>query len=182
MATLKEIKNKFFSSSKKEQEAIIKELYSFSKDVKDFMNVRLLQEGEEKFVQEVLSAANAMSTAGRPKSIKVTKVNAIFSKAKKSRASKETLRDMHWYAFNGYVTFLNTFGGGPDSYENRAYEHLKHYLTLVVEIGGSKEALEEVFSDVEEYLTRHNNIYNYHLWEVYKEIVSKYHHFTLLHN
>jgi len=104
LATLREIKKAFFSLSKKEQEDILKEIYNFSKDVKDFMNVRLLGNGEDKFVEEIKKATESCTPTGRPKMIKVTKVNGILSKAKKSKVKKETLCDMQWYAFDGYVT------------------------------------------------------------------------------
>lgn len=43
--------------------------------------------------------------------IKVIKVNSILNKAKKSNVKKETLWTMEWYAFDGYMTFLNDYGG-----------------------------------------------------------------------
>ncbi len=176
MATLREIREKFFSLSKKEQETILKEIYSFSKDIKEFMNVRLLKDGEDKFIEEIKKATESSTSTGRPKIIKVTKVNSILSKAKKSKVAKETLCDMQWYAFDGYVTFLNDYGGGPDSYKNKAYEHLKNYLRLLIEISNDKQKLEEELLGVENYLSQHENMYNDHLWELYEDIVAEYVH------
>jgi hypothetical protein len=174
LATLREIKEKFFSLSKKEQETILKEIYNFSKDVKEFMNVRLLGDGEDKFIEEIKKATESSTSTGRPKMIKVTKVNSILSKAKKSKVTKETLCDMQWYAFDGYVTFLNDYGGGPDSYENKAYEHFENYLRLLVEISDDKQKLEEELLGVENYLSQHQNMCNDHLWELYEDIVTEY--------
>ena len=176
MATLREVKEKFFSLSKKEQETILKEIYNFSKDVKEFINVRLLGDGEDKFIEEIKKATESSTPTGRPKMIKVAKVNSILSKAKKSKVTKETLCDMQWCAFDGYVTFLNDYGGGPDSYENRAYEHFKNYLRLLVEISNDKQKLEEELLEVKSYLREHQNMYNDHLWELYEDIVVAYIH------
>jgi len=176
LATLREIKKAFFSLSKKEQEDILKEIYNFSKDVKDFMNVRLLGNGEDKFVEEIKKATESCTPTGRPKMIKVTKVNGILSKAKKSKVKKETLCDMQWYAFDGYVTFLNDYGSGPDSYENKAYEHFKNYLLLLVETSNDKQELEEELLGAENYLNQHQNMYSDHLWELYEDIAAEYIH------
>ena len=176
MATLIEIKKKFFSLSQKEQESILKEIYNFSKDVKEFMNVRLLGDGEDKFIEEIKKATESSTSTGRPKMIKVTKVNSILSKANKSKVTKKTLCNMQWYAFDGYTTFLNDYGGGPDSYENKAYDHFKNYLQLLVEISNNKQELEEELLSVENYLNQHQNMYNDHLWEVYEDIAAEYVH------
>jgi len=176
LATLKEVKEKFFSLPKKEQEIILKEIYNFSKDVKEFINVRLLRDGEDKFIEEIKKATESSTSTGRSKMIKVTKVNSILSKAKKSKVTKETLCDMHWYAFDGYVTFLNYCGGGPDSYENKAYEHFENYLRLLVEISDDKQKLEEELLGVENYLNQHQDMYNDHLWKLYEDIAAEYVH------
>jgi len=78
LATLREIKKEFFSLSKNEQETIVKEIYGFSKDVKDFLNVRLLGEGEEKFVEQIRKATESSTSTGMPKIIKVTSVISIM--------------------------------------------------------------------------------------------------------
>jgi hypothetical protein len=39
LATLREIKKEFFSLPQKEQESVLQEIYGFSKDVKEFLNV-----------------------------------------------------------------------------------------------------------------------------------------------
>jgi hypothetical protein len=172
MATLRDIKKKFFLLSKKEQENLLKDIYGFSKDIKEFLNMRLLGEGEEKFIEEIQKATQTITSRGAPKMIKVPKVNSIISKAKKSKVNKNTLCNMHWYAFDGYMTFLNDYGGGPDSYENKTYDHLKEYLLLLIEISDNKKELQEELKNVKSYLDIHNNMYNDHLYELYAEIVS----------
>jgi len=171
LATLKDIKKAFFSLSKKEQETVLKEIYGFSKDVKEFMNVRLLKEGEEKFIEQIKKAAASSTYTGLPKMIKVTNVNKILRNAKKSKVSSETLCNMEWIAFDGYMTFLNDYGGGPDSYENKVYDHLKAYLLLLFETKSGDE-LDNILADVSDYLRSHSNMYYEHIWELYKELTG----------
>ncbi len=176
MATLREIKKEFFSLPQKEQEIILKEIYGFSKDVKEFLNVRLLGDGEEKFIEQIKKATESETAKGTPKMIKVINVNSIINKAKKSNAKKETLCTLEWHAFDGYMTFLNDYGGGPDSYENKVYEHLKNYLLLLIEASNDKQNLEEELLGVENYLSEHDNMYNDDLFELFEEISAEYIH------
>lgn len=176
MATLREIKKEFFSLPQKEQESVLKEIYGFSKDVKEFLNVRLLREGEEKFIEQIKKATESETAKGTPKMIKVINVNSILNKAKKSNVKKDTLCTMEWHAFNGYMTFLNDYGGGPDSYENKAYDHLKNYLLLLIGSSDNKQNLEDELLGVEDYLNQHNNMYNDHLWELFEDISAEHMH------
>ncbi len=172
MATLREIKKAFFALSNKEQETIVKEIYGFSKDIKEFLNVRLLGDGEEKFIEQIKKATESETSSGMLKMIKVTKVNSIISKAKKSNVKKETLCEIQWHAFDGYMTFLNDYGGGPDNFEDKVYDHLENYLLLLIEIS-NREDLEKKFLEVKEYIRQHDNMYNDHLQELYEEIASE---------
>ena len=171
MATLREIKKEFFSLSKKEQETILKEIYGFSKDVKDFLNVRLLGEGEEKFVEQIRKATESSTPTGMPKIIKVTSVNSIINKAKKSNVKQETLCEMQWLAFDGYMTFLNDYGGGPDNFEDKVYDHLKAYLLILIEISSGQE-LEDELIGISDYLRKNTNMYCDHIWELYEELTG----------
>ena len=176
MATLRDIKKKFFSLSTKDQENILKEIYGFSKDMKVFLNVRLLGDGEEKFIEQIKKATESATLTGMPKIIKVVSVNNILNKAKKSNVKKETLCDMEWCAFDGYMTFLNDYGGGPDNFEDKVYDHLKNYLLLLIDISNDKQKLEDELLGVENYLSQHGNMYNDHLYELYEDLAEKHVH------
>ena len=173
LASLKEIKKSFFSLSQKEQENILKEIYSFSKDVKEFMNVRLLGDGEEIFIEQMKKVTQSSTPSGTPKMIKVANVNSVLNKAKKSKVNEETLCTLQWYAFDGYITFLDDYGGGPESYENKADEHFKNYLLLLFKTSTNKKKLQEELYGIENYLNDHNNMNNEYLWEIYEEITFK---------
>ena len=168
MANLREIKKAFFELSVKEQESILKEIYSFSKDIKEFLNLRLLNDGEELYIEKIIKATESSTPAGSPKTIKVTQVNSILNKAKKSKVKKDTLCEMEWIAFDGYMTFLNDYGGGPESYENKVYDHLKNYLLLLNDTNKSEE-----HEEVKHYLKEHTNMHYDHLWELFEEITGE---------
>jgi len=74
----------------------------------------------------------------------------------------------------GYMTFLNDYGGGPESYEGKVYDHLKNYLLLLIDISDDKEELENELLGVEQYLSQHSNMYNDHLFELYEDLAAKY--------
>jgi hypothetical protein len=135
-----------------------------------------LREGEEKFIEQIKKATESETAKGAPKMIKVINVNSILNKAKKSNVKKDTLCTMEWHAFNGYMTFLNDYGGGPDSYENKAYDHLKNYLLLLIKSSNNKQNLEDELLGVENYLNQHNNMYNDHLWELFEDISAEHIH------
>ena len=84
MATLKEIRSAFFELSQKEQEVVIKDIYGFSKDMKSFLNMRLLGSSGEDYIEKIRKATESSSASGRPKMIKVATVNSIISSAKKA--------------------------------------------------------------------------------------------------
>ena len=172
MANLREIKKAFFELSDKEQESILKEIYSFSKDIKEFLNVRLLNDGEELYIEKIRRATESSTPTGLPKTIKVTQVNSILNKAKKSKVKKDTLCEMEWIAFDGYMTSLNDYGGGPESYENKVYDHLKKYLLLLNDINKNEELNDEL-DGVKHYLREHTNMYYDHLWELFEEITGE---------
>jgi len=172
LATLRDIKKKFFSLSKKDQENMLKEIYGFSKDMKEFLNVRLLGDGEEKFIEQIKKATKSATSTGMPKIIKVVNVNSILNKAKKSKVKKDTLCEMEWIAFDGYMTSLNDYGGGPESYENKVYDHLKKYLLLLNDINKNEELNDEL-DGVKHYLREHTNMYYDHLWELFEEITGE---------
>ena len=67
MANLREIKKAFFELSNEEQEVILKEIYNFSKDMKEFLNVRLLNDGEELYIKKLRKATESSTPHGKSK-------------------------------------------------------------------------------------------------------------------
>ncbi len=172
MATIKEIRKAFYELPKKEQDTLLKDIYAFSKDMKAFLNMRLLGSGGDEYIEKITKATQSPLASGAPKMIKVMAVNSILSSAKKSKISRGILCEMEWIAFDGYMTFLNDYGGGPDSYENRVYIHLENYLSLLMNIHKDEE-LEDSFEEVKIYLRKHTNMYYDHIWGLFKSITGR---------
>jgi hypothetical protein len=171
MATFTEIKKKFFSLSPKEQELLLKEIYGLSKESKRFLDVRLSGANEENFIEEITKATQYATPKGYPKDIEVRKVNSILSNAKKCKVDSQILEKMELIAFEGYMGSLNEYGGGPDTYENKVYDHLNNYLNLVM----SNHLVEEqgtLFDDMRLYLRQNTNMYYDHIWELFKELTE----------
>jgi|GEM_PF-2935494 len=168
MATLREIKKVFFTLSPKEQEQIIKEVYGFSKDMKSFLDMRLLGDGEEEYIKAITKVTESQTPKGYPKDIEVHKVNAVLTKAKKSKVSQKTLCKMEWIAFDGYMTYLNDYGGGPEIYEDKVYDHLNNYLHFLIESNPTQEQIQKVRN----YLRTHTNMYYDHIWELFTKIIG----------
>jgi hypothetical protein len=128
-----------------------------------------LNDGEELYIEKIRKATESSTPTGLPKTIKVTQVNSILNKAKKSKVKKDTLCEMEWIAFDGYMTSLNDYGGGPESYENKVYDHLKNYLSLLLNDISKNDELD----GVKHYLREHTNMYYDHLWELFEEITGE---------
>jgi len=171
MATYRDIKKEFFDLSKKEQEQILKEIYNFSKDVKEFLNTRLTSDNGKSYIDEIEKATDYYTVSGIPKDMSVRKINSVISKAKKAKVDVSILEEMEYIAFKAYLDFLNDFGGGPEIYEEKVYEHLKNYLILVLE-NNSQQNIETKVQHIQEYLLNNTNMCYDYLWELFEELTS----------
>lgn len=172
MATLKNIKKEFFALSQKEQEQVIKEIYGFSKDMKSFLDMRLTGSGEEKYIKEISKATESCTPKGYPKEISVRMVNSILTKAKKSKVSDKTLCEMEWIAFDGYMTYLNDYGGGPEIYEDKIDDHLNNYLLLLDKTLDADEYSNKL-EEVARYLRQHTNMCYDYIWEIFEDVTGE---------
>jgi len=171
MATYKDIKKEFFDLSIKEQEQILKEIYNFSKDIKEFLNTRFTNDNEDYHIEEIESATNYYTYTGIPKILSTRKINSVISKAKKAKVSTEILEKMEYIAFKGYFDSLNDFGDGPEIYEDKIYDHLKNYLTLVSK-NNSQQKKDTKLNDLKKYLLENTNMYYDHIWELFEEMTN----------
>ena len=171
MATFRDIKKEFFNLDVKEQEQLLKELYNFSKDTKQFLNTRLMNDGEEAFIEEIKKATDYYTHSGIPKEISPRKINSIISKAKKSKVNTKIIIEMELIAFKAYMNFLNDFGGGPEIYEDKIYDHLKNYLELLL----SNQLNSDIATKIDEmknYLYKNQNMYYDHIWELFQDLTG----------
>lgn len=171
MATFRDIKKEFFNLSNKEQEQIFKEIYNFSKDMKQFLSTRLMNDNEEAFVDELNKATDYYTRSGIPKDMSPRKINSIINKAKKSKVSAETLKEMELIAFKAYMNFLNDFGGGPDIYEDQVYDHLNNYIQLVLN-NPSNENKDDEIVEMQYFLCQNQNMCYDYIWNLFKELTG----------
>lgn len=171
MATFTEIKKKFFSLPQKEQELLLKEIYGLSKESKRFLDVRLTGANEVNFIEEITKSTRYATPNGYPKDIEVRKVNTILSNAKKCKVAPQILEKMELIAFEGYMGFLNDYGGGPEIYESKVYDHLENYLHLVLEYRPVDERV-MLFQKMKIYLRQNTNMYYDHIWELFEELTE----------
>ena len=99
MATYRDIKKEFFDLSKKEQEQILKEIYNFSKDVKEFLNTRLTSDNGKSYIDEIEKATDYYTVSGIPKDMSVRKINSVISKAKKAKIDVSILEEMVYSSY-----------------------------------------------------------------------------------
>lgn len=171
MATFTEIKKIFFQMDKKEQEQLLKELYGLNKETKRFFNIRFGGNEETAFIDEVIKATQSSTPSGYPRNIDVRKVNAIFANAKKCKVNSLIMEQMELRAFEGYITSLNDFGGGPESYENKMYDHLDAYLQLVMQNHPEDQRILH-FRAMKHYLGQNTNMICDYLWDLFEEITK----------
>jgi len=171
MATFRDIKKEFFNLEIKEQEQLLKELYNFSKDTKQFLNTRLMNDAQEAFIDEINKATDYYTHSGIPKEISPRKINSIISKAKKSKVNIKILEEMELIAFKAYIDFLNDFGGGPEIYEDKVYDHLKNYLELILN-NLSNSDLDTKLDEIKNYLYKNQNMYYDHIWELFQDLTG----------
>jgi len=171
MATFKDVKKEFFNLSDKEQVQLLKEIYNFSKDMKQFLNTRLMNDNAEVFIDELNKATNYYTHSGIPKEMSPRKINSIITKAKKSKVSTGILEEMELIAFKAYMNFLNDFGGGPDIYESKVYDHLENYLQLLLK-NPSNDNRDDKIVEIQYFLYQNQNMYYDHIWGLFKDLTG----------
>lgn len=97
------------------------------------------------------------------------KVNEIIRKAKKSGVSVWTIMKLEQLVCQGFIEFLNEFGGGPENFEDMADRHLENYLKLVLEAVENKDEQNNMFNEVKNYLLKKDNMCVDFLYEVFYE-------------
>ena len=98
-------------------------------------------------------------------------INSIISKAKKAKVDISILEKMEFIAFKAYIDFLNDFGGGPEIYEDKVYDHLKNYISLVLNSNTQKD-IETKLKYIENYLLNNTNMCYDYLWELFEELTG----------
>ena len=108
-SNLKPVKEAFFDLNKREQSALIGEIYKFSKDMKLFLENRLLGVETKAYFEELEAITYERFGAIPPKWVDARKVNAVISKANKAKVGDFELFKLHLYVFEAYVVWIDMF-------------------------------------------------------------------------
>jgi hypothetical protein len=174
MSHFSSIKKEFFKLSAKEQEAVLRDLYQFSNDNKRLLEGKLL-DGDipaKEFIRQMEKETIAkVYKRGTPQTPNGKVVNSIISKAQKSNVGLHTMMILEEFAYRGFIEYLNEFGGGPESFDEQACNHLETYLKLTKENIVSPDR-EEIFQEVKNYLQKKDNMFTDTLYDTYHEVTG----------
>ncbi|OGG73231.1 hypothetical protein A3A38_02460 [Candidatus Kaiserbacteria bacterium RIFCSPLOWO2_01_FULL_53_17] len=153
------------------QAALLKDLYNFSKDTRLFLEARLCggdawQKYLDDMERETIGKVYKSGIPGTPNGRNIT---SIITRARKAGAGLHTLMELERFAYRGFIEFLNEFGGGPDSFDDQACNHLEAYLRLSKDGSISYEERQKIFADLKEYLEHKNNMYTDSIDAVFEE-------------
>lgn len=164
------IKKSFHSLGRVSQDRLLSEIYSFSKEIRNLLESRLLHRVDESALIKEMEkeTLDKVFHSPEPRLPNGKKVNSIIAKAKKLNASGGTIMDLERLAFEGFVEFLNEFGGGPESFEQMACDHLEKYLQLVKKIYTDEEDYLKQVDEIRRYIQKKNNMYVDGLWNIFE--------------
>jgi len=69
------------------------------------------------------------------------------------------------------MNFLNDFGGGPDIYESKVYDHLENYLQLLLK-NPSNDNRDDKIVEIQYFLYQNQNMYYDHIWGLFKDLTG----------
>ncbi|HEY4479558.1 MAG TPA: hypothetical protein VI981_04365 [Candidatus Paceibacterota bacterium] len=175
MTSFSTIKKQFRDLSLGGQDELLKDLYMFSKDVRLFLENRLLRgttatdEYVRQMERETIKKVYRTGTPGIPNG---KTVNSIIAKAKKSHVDIHALMTLEQLAYRGFIEFLNEFGGGPESFDDQSCKHLEAYLQIVRDgqIDGEERARR--YQELKTYLLAKNNMLTDSLDEAYESVTG----------
>ena len=167
---LSSVKRAFHALNRAQQDRFLSELYGSSQDMRQFLESRLLHVVDEK----ILTNAMEKETLGKvfhspnPRVPDGRKVRSIIARAKKLGANDETMMELERLAFQGFVEFLNEYGGGPESFDEMACDHLEAYLCLIKKIQIDEKCYTEDIDKVRQYLRKKHNMITDYTYEVFE--------------
>ncbi len=153
------------------QIALLKDLYLFSKDTRLFLEARLLggdswQKYLDEMERETIGKVYKSGIPGTPNGRIIT---SIVTRARKVGAGLHTLMELERFAYRGFIESLNEFGGGPDSFDTQACNHLETYLRLLKDDRISDDKRQKAFTDVKLYLEQKNNMYTDSIDDIFEQ-------------
>lgn len=166
-SNLKKVKEAFSGLSERELSALIGEVYNFSKDMKLFLENRLLGIETKAYFEELEAITYERFGAIPPKWVEARKVNAVISKAKKAKVGDFELFKLHMYVFEAYVVWIDMYGMSDEAVENKCAMHLEKALELLEKLPNiSHNKKEQYYRGMVDIIDGHVNMYRDDLYEI----------------
>jgi len=166
-SNLVKVKRAFFDLDEKEQSALIGDIYKFSKDLKTFLEHRLLMVESKYYFDELEKITYDRFATIPPKWVDARKVNAVISKAKKANVGDYELFKLHFYVFEAYVVWIDMYGMSDEPVENKCAMHLVKALEL---LSGLPEMNDDpkgqYLRNAYDIIDKHGNMYRDHLYDI----------------
>jgi hypothetical protein len=159
--------NAFLDLNEKEQAALIGNVYKFSKDMKTFLEHRLLNVESKYYFVELEKITYERFGAIPPKWVDARKVNAVISKAKKANVGDHELFKLHFYVFEAYVAWIDMYGMSDEAVENKCAMHLVKALELLYKLPWMNDNTKEKYlHKANDIVDKHDNMYRDHLYDI----------------
>jgi hypothetical protein len=165
------IRRAFHALNRAQQNHLLSEVYGYSQEIRQFLESRLLNTVDG----NVLTDAMQKETLGKvfhrpiPHTPDGRNVRRIIARAKKLGADDGTMMELERLAFEGFVEFLNEYGGGPESFDEMACDHLEVYLRLIKMIVVDQEQYKERIDGVRRYIQKKHNMITDYIYDVFEK-------------
>lgn len=174
MPNFSKVISSFRGLSTKQQEDLLSEIYSYSEDLKTFLESKLGLETDFDFLvlqmeKETIGKVYKKPTPQIPNG---KTINGIIVKAQKAGAPVDVILKLEQLAYRGFIEYLNEYGGGPENFDDMACRHLEVYLKLVKTKVKDPEQ-ERLISEVRKYLLKLNNMITDYVDDSYESITAK---------
>lgn len=168
------IKQSFHALTRPQQNKLLAEIYGFSPQIREFLDSRLLHavDGEalidamqKETLDKVFHSPNPRVPDGRS-------VRSIIARARKLGASDETMMELERLAFEGFIEFLNEYGGGPDSFDDMACSHLASYLRLARRVYEDEISYMDCTENIRRYLRKKRNMITDYVLDTFETVTG----------
>ena len=168
------VKHAFHACNQAQQNHLLSEIYNYSQEMREFLESRLLDIVDD----DALIVAMEKETLGKvfhrpiPQVPDGRKVRSILARAKRLKANDGIMMELERLAFEGFVEFLNEYGGGPESFDEMACDHLETYLQLTKRIFVDQEQYRNRIDGVRRYIQEKHNMITDFVYEVFEKEVG----------
>lgn len=157
---LQSVKNAFHELDQTQQNRLLSEVYNLSQGVRELLESRLLDIVDGKALIDAMEKETLGKVFHRPvpRVPDGRKVRSIITRAKKLKANDATMMELERLAFEGFVEFLNEYGGESESFDEMACKHLEAYLRLIKKICKDEQGYAKRVDTVRRYLSEKHNM------------------------